>query len=129
MAFAVLRQELTGRIEVGVSADASEDVEHFPTVRLRVLNPIGSQDRQSIMRRKIDKFAVNPFFATNEMPLEFDEHIFAPESVNKELRAIRGSLGSARVSRAGFGVPPKRSSKSSRRRDVVTSMRDACATQ
>src|SRR6202521_2545686 len=38
-------------------------------------------------------------------------------------------LGSARVSRAGFGVSPKQSFKSSRRRDVVASTRDASATQ
>jgi error-prone DNA polymerase len=39
------------------------------------------------------------------------------------------NLGSACVSHAGFGVPPKQSSESSRRRDVVASTRDACATQ
>src|SRR5205085_6512005 len=38
-------------------------------------------------------------------------------------------LGSARVSRVGFGVSPKHSSKSSRRRDTVAHTRDACATQ
>jgi hypothetical protein len=38
-------------------------------------------------------------------------------------------LGSARVSRVGFGVSPKRTFESSRRRDVVASTRDARATQ
>jgi error-prone DNA polymerase len=39
-------------------------------------------------------------------------------------------LGSARVSRAGFGVSPKQSfRKSPRRRDAVAHTRDACATQ
>ena len=38
--------------------------------------------------------------------------------------------GSARVSRAGFGVSPKQSSqKSSRKRDAFASTRDARATQ
>ncbi len=37
--------------------------------------------------------------------------------------------GSARVSRVGFGVSPKQSLKSPRRRDVVANTRDACATQ
>src|SRR5438270_1475688 len=45
------------------------------------------------------------------------------------LIALFSDLGSARVSRAGFGVSPKRTFKSSRRRDVVASTRDACATQ
>src|SRR5438132_111965 len=38
-------------------------------------------------------------------------------------------LGSARVSRAGFGVSPKQFSESPRKRDVSASTRDACATQ
>jgi hypothetical protein len=44
--------------------------------------------------------------------------------------------GSARVSRAGFGVPPKQSflqqccqEKVRDREDAITSTRDACATQ
>ena len=45
------------------------------------------------------------------------------------LIALFSDLGSARVSRAGFGVSPKRTSQSSRRRDVVASTRNACATQ
>jgi error-prone DNA polymerase len=42
------------------------------------------------------------------------------------LVALFSAQGSARLSRAGFGVPPKPSFKSSRRRDVVASTRDAC---
>jgi error-prone DNA polymerase len=38
-------------------------------------------------------------------------------------------LGSAGVPRVGFGVSPKQSFESPRRRDVVASTRDACATQ
>jgi DNA polymerase III alpha subunit len=45
------------------------------------------------------------------------------------IEAPTQGLGSARVSRAGFGVSPKQSLESSRRRDVVASTRDVCATQ
>src|SRR5713101_4771287 len=38
-------------------------------------------------------------------------------------------LGSARVSRVGFGVSPKQARESSRSRDVIASTRDACAAQ
>jgi len=38
-------------------------------------------------------------------------------------------LSSARVSRAGFGVSPKQSSESPRKRDAFASTRDTCATQ
>ncbi len=52
------------------------------------------------------------------------------EKFSDGLVALFSHLGSACVSRAGFGVSPKQSSlKSSRRRDVVASTRDACATQ
>ena len=54
----------------------------------------------------------------NELP-EFAEGLIA----------LFSDLGSARVSRAGFGVSPKQSFKSSRRRDAVANTRDACATQ
>jgi len=40
------------------------------------------------------------------------------------------SLGSARVSRVGFGVSPKQSTqKSPRKRDASANTRDACATR
>jgi error-prone DNA polymerase len=45
------------------------------------------------------------------------------------LVALFSALGSARVSRVGFGVSPKQSSKSSRPRDAVAHTRDACPPQ
>src|SRR4029453_16289928 len=38
------------------------------------------------------------------MPLNFNEHILAPECIDQKLRAIRGVLGSARASRAVSGA-------------------------
>ena len=54
--------------------------------------------------RKSDKLAIDPFLAANEMPLDFNENIFAAESVDQKLRAICERLGSTRVSRVGEGV-------------------------
>ncbi len=82
MPLGVLREHFAGSIEMRVFANASEDVENFPSVRPRVLHAIRRQDRQSIMSGKIDKLSVNAFFATEKMPLHFDEDIFAPESSN-----------------------------------------------
>ena len=46
------------------------------------------------------------------------------------MKAASSVLGSARVSRAGFGVPPKQSSEKVRdREDAIASARDARATQ
>jgi hypothetical protein len=49
---------------------------------------------------KIDQIAIDAFLATNEMPLNFNENIFAAEGVDQEIKAVREILGSARVARA-----------------------------
>ncbi|MEN3368765.1 MAG: error-prone polymerase [Verrucomicrobiota bacterium] len=67
---------------------------------------------QGHMRSAKDECA----FQWNELPE------FAPGLV-----ALFSAPGSARVSRVGFGVSPKQSFKSSRRRDAVAHTRDACA--
>ena len=94
MALGVLREYFAGSIEMCVFADASEDVENFPTVRLGILHAIRGQDRQSIMRGKIDKLPVDAFLAAKKMSLKFDENILAAERVDKKLRTVRGVLGS-----------------------------------
>src|SRR6266508_2473536 len=82
------------------------------------------------------------------MPLNFNEHIVAPESFDQKLRAIRRVLGSARASRANASpartngvlaianfsgrsksIASCESSQRLFRRDAETSTRDACATQ
>ena len=67
---------------MGVLADAGENIEHFAAGRFRVLNAVRRDDRQSIRPGKIDQLSIDLLFATNEMPLEFDEDIFAPESID-----------------------------------------------
>src|SRR6266550_2964981 len=94
------------------------------------------------MIRKIEKLAIDALLSTKEMPLNFHEHILATESVDEELRAVCRILGSARVSRVGFGVPPKQSFEGFATRcgfhvsrkvrdgeDTIANTRDACATQ
>src|SRR5207245_8139445 len=80
---------------MGVLANASEDVEHFATVRFGVLHPVRRDQRQSIRAGKIDKLPIGLFLAANEMPLNFDKHIFATENVDQKSRAILRILGSA----------------------------------
>ena len=62
----------------------------------------------------MNQFAIHAFFTPNEMPLKFYENIFAAKRVDQKLRAIREILGSAGVSRVGFGVAPKPSFLESR---------------
>src|SRR5438876_10252017 len=110
MALGILREQLSGSIQMSVLANAGEDIQHFAPVRLRVLYTVRGQDRQSTRARKIDKFTIDAVFAANEMPLKFHEHIFRTERIDEKLGT---NLGSACVSRAGFGVAPKQSSADS----------------
>src|SRR5215467_9988332 len=73
-----------------VLADTSEDIEHFAPVRFRILDAIGRDQRQSCLAGKIDKLPVDLFLPANEMPLNLDENIFAPEYPN---RCSRGPVG------------------------------------
>ena len=83
---------------------------------------------------QIDQFAVDAFFTPNEMPLNFNENIFAAKRVEQQFRPVCEILESARVSRAN--ASPARTegvlaianfSERLFRRDAETSTRDACA--
>ena len=87
------------RMQVKTSSD-------FAPVRFGVLHAVCRQDRQSIMRGKIDKLPVDAFFAAQKVPLNFNENIFAAESVDQKLRAIGRVLGSARALACPVRRPP-----------------------
>src|SRR5205823_12133102 len=90
------------------------------------------------MSGQIDQLLVSPLIATEKMPLDFNEHIVAPESANQKLRPIGQTPGSALlalsfsrmgVSPAGDDVSSSRTFGRLFRRDIETSTRDACATR
>ena len=62
---------------MGVFANTGENIENLTAVRPGILNAIRGQERQLIMRRKINKLSVQPIFAPQTMPLDFHENIFA----------------------------------------------------
>src|SRR6266566_6590768 len=147
MPLAVSSEQFPSGIQVRVFANTGENIENLPAVRPGILHAICRQDRQSIGAREIDKFAIDALLSAKEMPLNFHEHILAPESIDQELRAVCRILGSARVSRVGDGVLAitnfscaiqalkfrfkerllRRDTESPRRTGICT--RDACATQ
>ena len=88
MAFGILREQFAGSIQMRVFANAGENIQHFASVRLGVLHAICGDERQSMRTGKIDQFAINAFFATNEMPLNFNKNIFAAERVDQKLSAV-----------------------------------------
>ena len=97
MALGVLGQQSASRIEMSVLANAGEDIEHFASVGFRILDAVRRDNRQAMRPRKIDKVPVQLFLPANEMPLDFDENIFASERVDQNPRAIFCILGSARA--------------------------------
>ena len=58
--------------------------------------------------REIAELLVHAIFAAKEMALDFDVNVFAAEDVEQELGMFSRTLGSARVSRVGDGVPASR---------------------
>ena len=108
MPFAVLREQFSSGIQMRVFANTGENIEDFAPVRLGVLHPVCSQNGQSICARQIDKLSIDAFLSAKEMPLNFNEHIFAPENIDQKLGAVCDTLGSARVSRAGDASASRR---------------------
>ena len=77
MSLAVSGEQFSGSIQMRVLANTGENIEDLSPVRLGVLHTVRGQDRQSIMRGKIDKLLINAFLSANEMALNFNENIFA----------------------------------------------------
>src|SRR6188472_2079990 len=124
-----------------VFANTGENIQNFASVRPGVLHTVCSDERQSMRARQIDQFSINAFFTANEMALKLDKNIFATEDVDQKPSAVCGTVGSARLQRAGFGILPKRTSlerrftshidskKSSRMQNASASTLQACAPQ
>ena len=89
-------------------ANAGENIEHFAAIRFRVLDAVGREERQLICTRKINQFAINPFFSASEMPLDFDENIFTAKCGDQRSRMIHECLGSAAAPPALFGAPAEK---------------------
>jgi len=129
MALGVLSEDFAGGIEMGVFADASEDVEDLPAVWARVLDAVRGDHGQTELFRQIAELLVQAVFATETMPLDFYADIFATKDVDQALCTVRKLLGRARVSRVGDGVSPARTFKRLFWRDAETNARDARAPQ
>src|ERR1700730_2417062 len=79
---------------MSVFTNAGEHIQHFPSGRFCVLHAVCGHERQAMCERKIDQFAIDAVFAANEMPLKFNENVFAPERIAKKLRTVFCILGS-----------------------------------
>src|SRR6266480_4060713 len=106
MPFAVSGEQFPGSIQMRVLANTGENIEDLSPVRPGVVHTVRSQDRQSIMRGKIDKLLINAFLSANEVALKFNKNILTSECLDQKLRAIREILGSAPCQRATSGSLP-----------------------
>jgi hypothetical protein len=123
MTLGVLGKQFSGGIQMSVFPDTGKNIDHFASVRLRVLNAVSGKKREPKMRRQIDERCVRLVFTANEMSLKFDENIFSTKGIDQELRVIGGIPESTPVSGVGWkarpllhprygGVSPKRSFRS-----------------
>src|SRR5436190_11339645 len=94
MALGILCQQFPRSIQMGVFPNAGKNIQHFASVWLRVLRAVGSEERQTICAREINQFAIDLLLPTNEMPLDFNEDIFASKDIDQKSRAILCILGS-----------------------------------
>src|SRR5205085_7562342 len=97
MALGILGEEFARGIEMGVFADAGENVEDLAAIAARVSDAVCGDDGQAMLFCQIAELLVHALFAADEMALDFDVNIFAAEGVDKTLRAIRWTLGGARA--------------------------------
>src|SRR6476660_9375847 len=111
MTFGISRQQFSSGIEMSVFTNAGENIQHLTSVRFRVLHAICGDERQAICAGEINQFAIDAVLVANEMPLKFNKNVFAAESIDQKSSAVRGIPGSARLQRDGFGMLPKRTSK------------------
>ena len=88
MTLGVLGEQFSGEIEVGVLANAGENIQHLTSVWFGILHPVGRDQGQAKFRSEINQHAINPIFASQKMPLNFDIDILATERINQTLRAV-----------------------------------------
>src|SRR5437899_12598007 len=96
---------------MGVLADTGKNIEHLTPVGFRVLHPVSRNNRQTKFRSQINERTIDAIFAAQKMPLNFDIHILAPETLDERLRSVFCTPDSARLSRVGESVSLSRTVK------------------
>ena len=91
VAFGVLREETAGGVEMGVFADAGEDVENFAAARSGVLHAVAGDHREAKFPGEIEQGAIGSFFTAHEVPLNLHVNVVVAETVEQR----RGVFGVA----------------------------------
>jgi hypothetical protein len=64
-----------------VFPNAAKNIQHLASVGFCILHAICDEQWQPICARKIDQFAIDAFFAANEMSLKFNKNIFVAKNI------------------------------------------------
>ena len=92
MPLAVAREQFTGGIEVGVLANAGEDIENLTSVRRCVARAVGCEQGKAMRSGEGEESVYDVIFATNVVTLQFDEQVARAED-RFELLEARFGLG------------------------------------
>src|SRR5207249_6646061 len=88
MTLGVLGEKFSDEIEVGVLSNTDKNIQDLASVWFGVLHAIGRDQGHAKFRSEINQRAINPIFASQKMPLNFNIDILATERINQTLRAV-----------------------------------------
>ena len=85
MTFAICSEQFADGIEMGVVANAGEDIEHLPTAWFGVKDAVGGEQGQVELFGKFGTDAEPAIFAAKMVALNFDEDIGVAKSVDEAM--------------------------------------------
>ena len=84
-----------------VLADTGEDIENFTPVGFGILHSVGREQWEIVRAGDVDQVTISTFFAANEVTLDFDVNIFAPENCAVFLYCVPAVIQSGAKRRRG----------------------------
>src|SRR5437870_948068 len=107
---------------MGMLTNTGENIQYLASVRFGILHSVRRDQGQAKFRSEINQCAIDPIFAAQKMPLNFDIHVFATKGVDELLENYCAVIPSAvEGSRhVTFKIP---------QRDPSTALGMTCATR
>ena len=125
VALGVVREALAGTVDVGLVADAADDVVERPILRRREADAVGREQRHVIRRGECDERVVVGFLVALQVALQLDVEPIAPEHADQAIeqpadavpRAAEDGPASERDEAAGGAVEILEAERAAGRRD------------
>src|SRR6266480_3528220 len=96
---------------MGMLSNTGKNIQDLASVWFGVLHAIGRDQGQAKYRSEINQRAINPIFAPQKMPLNFDIHVLPTEYIDQTLRAVFSGLGSTGCQPVVCGSLPQTGNK------------------